>query len=106
MNKTEQVSIGRRGFVCDQNAYKILQDYLKRAEKVLADDPDKKEILNDLEHSMAGHLIELSGKLVVDEETAEKVVELMGEVQLDTDNVSSGEDKQDKTLKKFKFLID
>jgi phage shock protein PspC (stress-responsive transcriptional regulator) len=89
MNKTENVSIGRQGFVCEQGAYKILHDYLERSSKTLNSDPDKSDILADLESSMAGHISELSGKLVVDEETAKKVVELMGEVSVEPDTASN-----------------
>jgi phage shock protein PspC (stress-responsive transcriptional regulator) len=94
MNKTETVSIGRKGFVCDLDAYKVLQDYLSRSEKRLHGDPDKKEILADLELSMAGHLAELSGELVIDRETASKVVELMGEVE-GADGVGVDESEED-----------
>ena len=80
MNKTESVSIGRRGFVCEQDAYAILQKYLERSAHALKDDPDKDEILADLELSMAGHIAELSKELVVDKSTALKVIDLMGEV--------------------------
>jgi phage shock protein PspC (stress-responsive transcriptional regulator) len=89
VNKTENVSIGRHGFVCEQGAYRLLQDYLERAKKSLHSDPDKDDILADLELSMAGHLSELSGKLVVDEPTAKKVIDLMGEVSVDPENESS-----------------
>jgi phage shock protein PspC (stress-responsive transcriptional regulator) len=85
MNRTESVSIGRKGFVCELDAYKVLQEYLKRSEESLADDPDQKEILSDLELSMAGHLSDLSGALVVDKQTAEKVISLMGEVEPNID---------------------
>lgn len=80
MNRTENVSIGRIGFVCDKDAYALLKAYLERCELALKDDPDRTEILADLESSMAGHLSELSGELVVDKETALKVVAIMGEV--------------------------
>lgn len=87
MNRTENVSIGRRGFVCEQDAYKLLQEYLARSAKALKDDPDQMEILADLEQSLASHLHEMSGDLVVDHRTAEQVIGLMGEV----DPVSSDE---------------
>jgi len=89
MNRTESVSIGRKGFICDQDAYKVLQDYLMRSEKALLDDPDQKEILTDLELSMAGHITETSGDLVVDKATAEHVIARMGEVEGETQAADS-----------------
>jgi phage shock protein PspC (stress-responsive transcriptional regulator) len=93
MNKTENVSIGRRGFVCDTDAYKVLQSYLERCAKSLSSDPDKEEILADLEASMASHLQELSGELVVDVATAERVISTMGEVEpVDLDDTDKSAD--------------
>ena len=86
MNRTESVSIGRKGFICEQDAYKVLQDYLARSEKALSADPDQKEILADLELSMASHLSDISGELVVDKDTASKVIALMGEVEVDMES--------------------
>ncbi|MBP6962542.1 PspC domain-containing protein [Candidatus Saccharibacteria bacterium] len=87
MNKTESVSIGRKGFVCEQDAYEILNKYLKRSEKSLVGDPDRHEILQDLEMALSGHLSHLAGELVVDVTTANKAIKIMGEVQSSTDNV-------------------
>ncbi len=95
MNRTESVSIGRKGFICEQDAYKVLQDYLARSEKALSADPDQKEILADLELSMASHLTEISGELVVDKETASKVIALMGEVEVDAEPDDKSDDKAD-----------
>lgn len=92
MNKTEQVSIGRKGFVCDLDAYRILQMYLERSEKALGSDPDKKEIMADLELAMAAHLEEISAGLVVDKATAENVIQQMGEVEPASGNETSEED--------------
>jgi phage shock protein PspC (stress-responsive transcriptional regulator) len=97
MNRTESVSIGRKGFVCEQDAYKILKDYLNRSEMALSDDPDQAEILADLELSMAGHLAELSGELVIDKETAEKVIALMGEVVPEHGEHNSKKEQDDNT---------
>ena len=83
MNKTESVSIGRRAFVCEVDAYTVIKAYLEKAKKRLVHDPDREEILSDLEHAMAGHLIELCGTLVVDKASAEKVVSMLGEVETD-----------------------
>lgn len=81
MNKTENISIGRRGYVCDIDAYRVLADYLGRAQTALRDDPDKEEILSDLEVAMAEHLSDLNGNLVVDKKTAKVVIAKMGEVR-------------------------
>lgn len=85
MNKTENVSIGRMGFVCDKDAYNVIARYLERCEKALGNDPDRKDILADLEISMAEHLRAASGELVVDKKTAETVIQQMGEVDGNVD---------------------
>ncbi len=92
MNKTESVSIGRRAFTCEVDAYTIVKAYLERAKKRLASDPDQDEILADLEQAMASHLEEICGGLVVDRKSAEKVVDLLGEVE--TENTTSDEEPQ------------
>ena len=93
MNKTESVSIGRKGFVCEQDAFEILKAYLKRAEKSLHSDPDKTEILQDLESALAGHLMQLTGDLVVDTQTAKKAVEIMGEVE-SSNTIDNGQEEE------------
>lgn len=81
MKKTVQVSIGRKPFTIDDDAYEIIQGYLERAKSRLHTDPDKDEILTDLEMAMAGHLHDVSENMVVDKASAQKTVELMGEVE-------------------------
>lgn len=81
MNKTESVSIGRRAYTCELDAYAVVKAYLERAKKRLQKDPDQDEILADLEHAMASHLDEVCGGLVVDKQSAEKVVSMLGEVE-------------------------
>lgn len=80
MNKTESVSIGRKAFICDVDAYEAIKAYLDRSKKKLSHDPDQEEILTDLEQAMAGHLSDMSGNTVVDKGTAQKVIEMLGEI--------------------------
>lgn len=98
MNKTENVSIGRKPFVCDHDAYDLLMGYLERAKKALKKDPDAEEVLADLELSMATHLEELSSGLVVDKHVAEKVISIMGEVDPGDDAKDDDYEKQEAEL--------
>lgn len=85
MQKTENVSIGRQSFICDKDAYSVIEKYLKEAAHNLKDDPDYEEILADIELAFAEHLREKTGTLVVNLTTAQQVIKLMGPV---------GEDKK------------
>ncbi len=110
MQKTENISIGKRPFICDLDAYKVIREYLDRAEVNLKTDPDKEDIITDIEISMAKHFEEVSKSLVIDKESAQKVLEMMGEVvslenndnENDGDNKSSDTASHDKADKFFK----
>ena len=93
MKKTETVSIGRVGFICDKDAYEVLNEYLKRCSDALKTDQDSEEIMQDLESSMASHLKDLCADMVVDKLAAEKVIEIMGEVEI-TSESTNGKDRQ------------
>ncbi len=100
MHKTEHISIGRQPFVCDTDAYKTIESYLKTAKANLSEDPDADEILNDLEFALADHIKEACGELVVDQKTAQKVVEQMGPVNsstTDSDSLKDADDSSDQT---------
>ena len=88
MQKTENVSIGRQPFVCDKDAYKIIEDYLAQARKNLKDDPEVDEIIADLESAMAEHLLELGKGLVINEAVAKKVVKQMGVVNTESSDTA------------------
>lgn len=85
MQKTTSVSIGGRAFICDQPAYDTIKKYLDRCSRKLTDNPDKDEIINDIETSLAEHIKEQLKTEVVTEDLAIKVVDSMGEVDIEQD---------------------
>ena len=93
MQKTTSVSIGGRAFICDQPAYEVIQKYLARCGRKLADNPDKDEIIEDIEHSIAEHLRESSKDEVVSEKLAHATIAAIGEV--DSEEPEANEEKQD-----------
>ena len=48
MNKTISASLSQTSFIFDEAAYQKLEKYLKQVENFFKDNPDKKEILEDV----------------------------------------------------------
>lgn len=103
MQKTTSVSIGGRAFTCDQAAYDVIRKYLERCGRKLGDNPDKDEILSDIERSIADHIKDSLHDEVVSESLAEKTIKAIGEVDTDdnedTEKKAEDEDVSD-TLKR------
>ena len=91
MQKTTHVNIGGRAFVCDQEAYDVIRRYLDRCARRLANNPDKDEIVQDIEQSVAEHLKESLKTEVVDKKLAEATIEAIGEVESDDAESASSE---------------
>lgn len=53
MNKVTTVNLNGRAFQVEEQAYEALRAYLDEASRLLADDPDCKEIMADLEQAIA-----------------------------------------------------
>jgi phage shock protein C len=73
-------------FQLDEDAYRALQAYLDRARSRLKRDPDREEILRDLEQSIGEKLVELlrGDKRVVSAREVDSILEQVGAV--DTGN--------------------
>jgi len=91
MKRTISIHIG--GYVCniDDDAYLRLEQWLNAVKKKFDNDPDGKEIIQDIEIGIAEHLI----KMLVDSTSAvtiehvQKAIEIMGEVSDFEDNDST-----------------
>ena len=82
MKKVVTINLNGRAYQVEEAGYEALQEYLNRAEKTLAKNPDKKEIIADIEQAIAekcdGELT--GGKNVVSAEGVQRVLEKIGPV--------------------------
>ena len=81
MKKTVTVSLGGQVFCIEDDAYYNLEQYLKRLENGFANEPDRREIMNDIELRMAEHFRELAPKAddVIGVAEVDKVIGIMGD---------------------------
>ena len=81
MKKTISVSIKGFNFIIEENAYELLENYLKRLESTLNNEESSKEIMDDVELRIAELCSELlSGKKeVIDEVDIRKILDQLGE---------------------------
>ncbi len=96
MNKAITINLNGRAFQADENAYQLLQDYLRQATEKLASDPDKSEIIADLEQALADKLEKCigAGKNVVTEAEAKTVISEMGPVEESSTSSSEADSGQ------------
>ena len=92
MNKTQKISIAGIGFDLETEAYEKLRDYLDKLERAYAANPDREEIISDVEARIA--------ELILSVQPAEQVVRLslvagiterLGEPEPDTENAEGAE---------------
>lgn len=83
MNKVITINLNGKAYQLEETGYQALQDYLHDAEAKLKGDPDRTEIMNDLEQALAEKLERFLGphKTVVTEKEALEVIKEMGPVQ-------------------------
>lgn len=98
MNKTIFISLTGhpRRFELDEAAHERLAGYLERAAARLSDDPDRAEVLGDLERSVGdklGVVIGSSGRLITTSDI-DGVLEAIGAVEGGRDDGPSGGDAQ------------
>ena len=82
MNKVISISLNGNAYQLEEAGYELLKQYLQRAETQLKDNPDKSEILSDLEQAIAdkcaGYL--RAHKNVVSSDEIAQVIKDMGPV--------------------------
>src|ERR1035437_8510818 len=83
MNKVIIISLSGKAYQLEENAHDKLQAYLSEAEKRLANDPGKSEIISDLERALADKCERFlsSAKNVITEREMEELLKEMGPVE-------------------------
>lgn len=100
MQKLIQISLSGHStmFQLDEDAYDALQSYLDRARVRLKRDPDREEVLCDLEQSIGDKLTLLlrSENRIVNRGDIDSVLMLVGAVDADNGDVKGGESPFDR----------
>ena len=80
MKKTLTVSLNGRSYELEEDAFKMLDEYLKQLESYFAEDAGKQEILSDIESRIADHFDESSRVrgVVIGAAEVRRVIEIMG----------------------------
>jgi len=106
MNKVINVTIGNSQFDVEEIVYHKLEKYLTEVGKLFKDNPEKKEILNDLEDRIAEKFSQNEGKAVT-EKQLESVIEALGtpheiaEAEKENQSTTNDHHNTDKTPKKL-----
>lgn len=81
MNKTLDINIANQIFHIDENAYKVLKNYLDAIKSYLANEESRDEIIQDIEARIAELFIErmISDKQVINNEDVNDIIKIMGE---------------------------
>jgi len=83
MNKVTTVNLNGRAYQVEEQAYEALRAYLDEAARLLADDPDCREIMADLEQAIGDRGARRlgAGKNVLGEAEMKRILEEMGPVE-------------------------
>lgn len=83
MNRVISVNLNGRAYQVEEQAYELLRAYLDEAARLLADDPDCKEILGDLEQAIGDKGARLlgAGRNVLSEAEMRRILDEMGPVE-------------------------
>ncbi|RRO24075.1 PspC domain-containing protein [Flavobacteriaceae bacterium 14752] len=94
MNKTLDINIANQIFHIDENAYKVLKNYLDAIKSYLANETSRDEIIQDIESRIAELFIErmISDKQVITSEDVNEIIKIMGEPK--DYSISDEEDNQ------------
>jgi len=81
MNKTLDINIANQIFHIDENAYRVLKNYLDAIQRSLANEVSREEIIQDIEARIAELFIErmISDKQVIAVEDVNAVIKIMGQ---------------------------
>jgi phage shock protein PspC (stress-responsive transcriptional regulator) len=92
MNKVITVNLNGRAYQVEEQAFGALRAYLDEAERLLADDPDCREILADLEQAIGdkGSRCLGAGKNVLSEAEMKRILAEMGPVETGAEATGSG----------------
>lgn len=95
MERVVTINLNGNPYQLDESAYDALRAYLDSAGKALADNPDRAEIIRDLEQAIADKCAPyLSGaKTIVSREEMAKILAEMGPVEGETTTAAAGDSK-------------
>ena len=101
MNKITSIHLNGKAFQLEEAAYQDLQSYLQESEAKLADNPDKTEIVNDLEQAIADKCSARlhTGKDVVTTVEMKDILREMGRVESDDQPGSDDAEEQEESTK-------
>lgn len=102
MKKTSQLSIGGSLFNIEQDAFERLESYTNSIREHFMDNPEKEEILRDIEGRIAENFSEVKSQIITLKEV-ESIIETIGTVEQFDGEVSNG--KGGKTVPSKKQLF-
>jgi phage shock protein PspC (stress-responsive transcriptional regulator) len=107
MKKVIMINLNGKAYQIEESGYEVLTQYLHKAERKLAHDPDKREILADFEQAIGEKCDQyVTGrKTVVTSEEVEKIVTDMGPVEADEEEHEKAHQSDDHSAYKRLFLI-
>jgi phage shock protein PspC (stress-responsive transcriptional regulator) len=91
MRKVTTINLNNNAYQIDEDGFEALREYLESAERALASNPDRAEILADLEQAIADKCRLALGtyKTVINAAEIERILKEMGPVAGSTDDTSS-----------------
>jgi phage shock protein PspC (stress-responsive transcriptional regulator) len=94
MNKVTTVNLNGIAYQVEEQGYEALRAYLEEATRLLADDPDCREIVADLEQAIAdkGARYLGAGKNVLTEQEMKRILDEMGPVEPGEQNATAPRD--------------
>jgi phage shock protein PspC (stress-responsive transcriptional regulator) len=115
MKKTTTITIGKRHFVFEEDAFTKLESYLNSLKQFFTNYPDKEEIIEDIESRISESLFNESRTFgYVTTEHIDKIIDQIGQVQdfeigqtgaqknsQTNEEKQSSQDKKSKPFKKF-----
>ncbi len=106
MRKVTTINLNGRAYQLEEQGFEKLQTYLKQAEASLAKNPDKDEVMADIEQAVADKCDRIlkDGKNVVTTEQVAEIVEQMGAVEDETAS-PKGADAKEESVPKRLFII-
>lgn len=102
MKKIVEISLGGIGFTINDDAYYLLKDYLARFEKTMANEQERKEVMEDVEARIA-EIFQKEKKYdnqIVDESLVKIAIGYLGEIE-DKSTEQEKEDFDKRTAKRF-----
>src|SRR5688572_4749174 len=97
MERVVTINLNGNPYQLEEPAFDALRAYIARAEAALAGNPDKAEIIRDLEQAIADKCARNlgAGKTVISSAEMKRVIDEMGPVNGDDDKPASGDDADD-----------